>query len=356
MGREYSRIKLTIWNDPDFQALTYRAQWLYFVMLTHPTIDACGVVEWREAKLTHFADGMTVRDLRSAAAELGRGRFIAVDPDTEEALIRSFVRHDGGMKSPNMVKGIVRAHAGIASRKLKAIVSEEVRRACEEHPEWDSVALAQPVTKQFQGVQIDVSEFVPDWFATESNQNRKGFDSDSDRSESDSNGFDSDSDLIPLQEGNPFDSDSDPRTHNPEPSTYVERRASSADAEEPTPQKRTSEKRGTRLPDDWEPSPDLIDWTRRECPEIDIRETLDGFRDYWKSAPGAKGRKADWDATWRNWARKNASDARQRAQRRSPSPPSSTSDRMRGWLQAGQQLINQTSSDQGQLPMIGGPR
>lgn len=305
MGREYSRIKLTIWNDPDFQALTYRAQWLYFVMLTHPTIDACGVVEWREAKLAHFAGGMTVHDLRGAAAELGRGRFIAVDPDTEEALIRSFVRHDGGMKSPNMVKGIVRAHAGIASRKLKAIVSEEVRRACEEHPEWDSVALAQPVTKQFQGVQIDVSEFVPDWFTTESNQNRKGFDSDSDRSESDSNGFDSDSDLIPLREGNPFDFDSDPRTHNPEPSTYVERSSTAS-------RKRSASTTGTRLPDDWTPSPDLIAWSQSEAPDLDLHDTLARFHDYWHGVAGAKGRKADWDATWRNWVRRAADDARNR--------------------------------------------
>lgn len=304
MGREYSRIKLTIWNDPDFQALTYRAQWLYFVMLTHPTIDACGVVEWREAKLAHFAGGMTVRDLHRAAAELGRGRFIAIDPDTEEALIRSFVRHDGGMKSPNMVKGIVRAHAGIASRKLKAIVSEEVRRACEEHPEWDSVALAQPVTKQFQGVQIDVSEFVPDWFTTESNQNRKGFDSDSDRSESDSNGFDSDSDLIPLREGNPFDFDSDPITHNPEPSTYVEN-AASARAEDGAPAKRRSRK--TRLPDDWQPKDEHRETAYRL--HLDLNSEAEDFRNHAQ----AQGRQlVDWDAGFRSWLKKSAEYAQER--------------------------------------------
>jgi hypothetical protein len=30
------------------------------------------------------------------------------------------------------------------------------------------------------------------------------------------------------------------------------------------------------------------------------------FRDYWKSAAGAKGVKADWPATWRNWCRREA--------------------------------------------------
>jgi len=30
------------------------------------------------------------------------------------------------------------------------------------------------------------------------------------------------------------------------------------------------------------------------------------FLDYWKSKPGAAGRKLDWPATWRMWARKDA--------------------------------------------------
>src|SRR5205814_92454 len=28
------------------------------------------------------------------------------------------------------------------------------------------------------------------------------------------------------------------------------------------------------------------------------------FRDYWIALPGAKGLKADWPATWRNWIRR----------------------------------------------------
>jgi hypothetical protein len=32
--------------------------------------------------------------------------------------------------------------------------------------------------------------------------------------------------------------------------------------------------------------------------------TFEIFADYWRGAAGAKGRKADWFATWRNWCRK----------------------------------------------------
>lgn len=36
---------------------------------------------------------------------------------------------------------------------------------------------------------------------------------------------------------------------------------------------------------------------------MDPAETALRFADYWHSVPGAKGRKANWLATWRNWVR-----------------------------------------------------
>ena len=321
MGREYSRVKLTIWNDPDFQALTYRAQWLYFVMLTHPTLNACGVIDWREPKLTHYASGITVRELQAAAYELGHGGFIAIDPDTEEAVIRSFVRHDGGMKSPNMVKAIVRAHGGIASRKIKAIVSAEVRRAREEHPDWEAGAGAEPVSKQFTDEIVNPSDFVPDWFRNPSNF--------------DSNGFDFDSNSIPLKEGNPFNFDSDPITHNPEPSTYVERGGASANAEDPTPTKRRSQK--TRLPDNWQPNPEHHATAQRL--HLDLDSEAEDFRNHAQ----AQGRRlVDWDAGFRSWLKKSAEYAQERQGRQGRQGAyrnqATTTERVQGWIELGQQF------------------
>ena len=68
------------------------------------------------------------------------------------------------------------------------------------------------------------------------------------------------------------------------------------------------EPRGTRftleeLPDEW----------REECrriqPKADPAKVFEEFRDHWIAQPGAKGRKSDWTATWRNWCRRiNARD------------------------------------------------
>ena len=66
-----------------------------------------------------------------------------------------------------------------------------------------------------------------------------------------------------------------------------------------------SDRRGRRLPDGWAPArtPGNLGMEAGHDPAWLERE-LDRFRDHWAAQPGAKGRKADWDATWRNWLRK----------------------------------------------------
>lgn len=61
---------------------------------------------------------------------------------------------------------------------------------------------------------------------------------------------------------------------------------------------------GTRLPSDWKPSAEDLVFARKERPDLDHQAEADKFRDYFIAAPGAKGRKADWPATWRNWIRR----------------------------------------------------
>jgi hypothetical protein len=61
---------------------------------------------------------------------------------------------------------------------------------------------------------------------------------------------------------------------------------------------------GTRLDPDWElPAPWCL-WARQQRPDLDITAVADRFRDHWLSKPGKDGRKADWEATWRNWIRR----------------------------------------------------
>lgn len=75
-------------------------------------------------------------------------------------------------------------------------------------------------------------------------------------------------------------------------------------------EKRVEEKRvkslgatATRLPADWKPSNEEIEFCRIERPDLNVNEVKKRFVDYWVAIGGAKGRKLDWAATWRNWVR-----------------------------------------------------
>ena len=102
------------------------------------------------------------------------------------------------------------------------------------------------------------------------------------------------------------------------------------------PSKRTRAARGTRLPDGWQPDQALADWTRANAPAAANSLELDRFRDYWTAQPGAKGRKTDWAATWRNWARRCQEQAS--GPNRAPAPRSTTSERVNGWLALAESL------------------
>ena len=71
------------------------------------------------------------------------------------------------------------------------------------------------------------------------------------------------------------------------------------------PERAVARAPATRLPDDWLPGEPLTRWCETECPGFDWQRETEIFRDYWKAAPGAKGRKQDWPAVWRNWMRRD---------------------------------------------------
>ena len=63
--------------------------------------------------------------------------------------------------------------------------------------------------------------------------------------------------------------------------------------------------RATRIPNDFELTPE-----RRavaEAEKVPAERTFETFCDYWRAEAGQKARKHDWDATWRNWCRRESS-------------------------------------------------
>ena len=122
MANDYARVVRSIWADDDFRALSHDAQWLYFHLLTSPALTYCGVTDWRSS-------------VEAASVELEGNLYTVVDRESEEALIRSFVRHDGLMSSPNMAAAMVKAHAATVSRALRGVVVHELKRLQKDDPD-----------------------------------------------------------------------------------------------------------------------------------------------------------------------------------------------------------------------------
>lgn len=152
MAREYSPIRLDIWGDDDWtDLLSPAAQHLYFVLLTSPSLSYAGVGEWRPGRLSQKARGWSGSAVQRAAAELIEHLFIVVDEDTEEYLIRSFVKHDGLLKNPKTSVSFANAYADVASRALRGVIVHQLLRVRENQPElkgWKVDRVAEILTRK----------------------------------------------------------------------------------------------------------------------------------------------------------------------------------------------------------------
>jgi hypothetical protein len=88
----------------------------------------------------------------------------------------------------------------------------------------------------------------------------------------------------------------------------------------PTELDTTRAKRGTRIPDDWRPSNELISKARTDFPSVDLRSETDAFCDWWRAKAGRDAVKLDWDLTWTTWMRRNHKENQERDQRRQQQP------------------------------------
>lgn len=60
-------------------------------------------------------------------------------------------------------------------------------------------------------------------------------------------------------------------------------------------------KRGTRIPDDFQVTPEMVAYAREKCPNVDGALETEKFINYWTAKTGKDATKLDWVATWKNW-------------------------------------------------------
>ena len=124
MARTEARIKTTIWSDPDFTALSHGAQWMYHLILEQPELSLCGVAALTVGRWSRRSTSTAPADIREYLSELQAARFIVVDEHTEEVWVRTFIKNDGVLESPNALVGMTNDFIGICSEHIRNGVAE----------------------------------------------------------------------------------------------------------------------------------------------------------------------------------------------------------------------------------------
>lgn len=134
MARDYCQIKVSIWHDEDFTALSGDAQRLYMYLCSQPKLDMAGITPWRPRLVARSASDWTEGTVEAALSELEEEVYVLLDEDTDELLVRSFIRNDELLKSPNLTKAMVKAWKSADSTILRGVVAHEVSRLGDEDP------------------------------------------------------------------------------------------------------------------------------------------------------------------------------------------------------------------------------
>lgn len=126
MARSYARIDVQRFHDEDWRALTLPQKAVFDMMLTHPKLSLCGALDLKYGSLCGYAPELDVDALSGILDALVDARFIAVDWDTDEAVIRTFVRHDGVLQNQNLGRGMWSAWVAVESPTLRQFVLDNL--------------------------------------------------------------------------------------------------------------------------------------------------------------------------------------------------------------------------------------
>lgn len=272
MAREHANLSLDIWSDPDFQELPPSQQRLYMLLFSQKTINNAGVLPMQVSKWAKGSKHTTVAEIEADLAALESRRYVLADRDTEEVLVRSYIRRDGVAKHKYLLKNALTVAKRTESRVLRSALAVELRRLGS--PEADVVA---------------------DELAASATQTP----------------------LEPHSNGIPVASDSGSNAQVVVEVVVPLGTNGERNVGTPVGRPRSQAKRGTRIPDDFTASVEMVEWARAECPDVDGRRHTARFVNHWSSKTGKDATKLDWVRTWKNWMLEEQTKA-ERAQPRAP--------------------------------------
>lgn len=129
MPRGEARIRVTIWDDEDYTSLPMDAQWLYEALLSQKTLNHAGVLTIPRREWSNLcSDDDAPERIKRARALLEQRRYVVVDDDTDELLVRSYIRRDVEAAPPGTFRSAMNAAIAVSSPRIKAVLHKELLR------------------------------------------------------------------------------------------------------------------------------------------------------------------------------------------------------------------------------------
>lgn len=158
---EYGKLLSRIWSDPQFVALDARAQQVFCLLISFSTRNLAGILPLTLKRWVKCTADAVIDNLTQALIVLAANDFIVVDWDTEEVLIRTFIRNDEVYKQPNLMKAALKFALQLESEALRWALHDELKRLPEHRDQDKTEATANLLVK---GLTRTPSEGLPKGF------------------------------------------------------------------------------------------------------------------------------------------------------------------------------------------------
>lgn len=127
MAREYGKLYIRAWSN-GFTKLPARAQRTYMFLLSQPDISNAGTLTLALRRWANCVGDESAQDIEDDLKYLAARGYVVVDEGCEELLVRTYIRWDGGWRSPNMMVSIKAAASQALSETIRATLREEVAK------------------------------------------------------------------------------------------------------------------------------------------------------------------------------------------------------------------------------------
>jgi hypothetical protein len=120
-----------VWSS-EYTELSLEEHGMYTLLCSQKMVSLCGVMHYSPKRLALLTRGATPESVERVVAALEALRYVVVDRDTDELIIRTFVKHSGCLNMPKVIIGMTRQFDQIASLKLRAVVLDQMVEALDD--------------------------------------------------------------------------------------------------------------------------------------------------------------------------------------------------------------------------------